>query len=102
ITKQTRGQDTSARIGGEEYAVILPDTDFQGAQVVAENIRKAVEKIVLRKATDNEKLATVTLSGGVAQLEFGEDGESLMHRADEALYKAKNGGRNQIVLAMAA
>ncbi|RLA16102.1 MAG: hypothetical protein DRQ52_00330 [Gammaproteobacteria bacterium] len=102
IVKQTRGQDTAARIGGEEYAVILPNTDYQGAQVVAENIRKAVEKIVLRKASDNERLATVTLSGGVAQLQDDDCSESLLQRSDDALYAAKNGGRNQIMLAQAA
>jgi len=102
ILKQTRGQDTAARVGGEEYAVILPNTDQRGAQAVAENIRRAVEKIVLRKAADNERLAVVTLSGGVAQLQPDDCSESFFHRSDEALYAAKSGGRNQIVLDNAA
>lgn len=102
IVKQTRGQDIAARIGGEEFAVILPDTDELGARVVAENIRRAVEKIILRKASDNERLASVTLSGGVARLEDDDTGESLLQRADDALYQAKNGGRNQVALSCAA
>lgn len=102
IVKQTRGQDIAARIGGEEYAVILPNTEFHGAQVVAENIRLSVEKIVLRKATEEERLATVTLSGGVAQLQADDCCESLVQRTDEALYAAKNGGRNRISLYQAA
>lgn len=102
IVKQTRGQDIAARIGGEEYAVILPNTDFHGAQVVAENIRRSVEKIVLRKASEERPVATVTLSGGVAQLETEDCCESLMQRSDEALYIAKNGGRNRISLYQAA
>lgn len=102
IVKQTRGQDIAARIGGEEFAVILPDTDELGARVVAENIRRAVEKIILRKASDNERLASVTLSGGVARLEDDDTGESLFQRADDALYQAKHGGRNQVALSCAA
>ncbi len=102
ISKQIRGQDIAARVGGEEYAVILPNTDHLGAQAVAENIRAAVKKIVLRKATDGQRLAVVTLSGGIVQVQPDDSPESLMKRADDALYLAKDGGRNQIKLYQAA
>ncbi|MBL4621966.1 MAG: GGDEF domain-containing protein [Immundisolibacteraceae bacterium] len=102
IRKQTRGQDTSARIGGEEFAIILSNTSTTGAEVVAENIRKAVEKIVLRKTNQTEKITTVTLSGGIALLLDSDDPESLYDRADSELYVAKNEGRNQIYFSKVA
>ena len=102
ILKQIRGKDISARIGGEEFAVILPNTATAGAEVVAENIRKAVEAIMLRKTNDSKKITTVTLSGGIALLQDSDTAESFYRHTDEALYTAKQGGRNQIAFSKAA
>jgi diguanylate cyclase len=81
---------------------MLPETNEGSARVVVESIRRAVEKIILRNVRDDERLATVTLSGGVARLEGDDTGESLLQRADDALYQANHGGRNQVALFCAA
>jgi diguanylate cyclase len=91
-----RGQDLVARYGGEEFAVILPQTGLEGAFAVGENIRKTIAaKRIARKAT-GETLGMVTLSFGVAQLKEGETASSLIGRADEGLYRAKDRGRNRL------
>ena len=95
-----RPRDLAARYGGEEFAVILSATSTEGASVVAENIRYAVEEMKIPHlysvATD-----VVTLSVGVATLipTIGPAPESLVKKADKALYSAKNLGRNQVVVA---
>ncbi|MBL4621967.1 MAG: GGDEF domain-containing protein, partial [Immundisolibacteraceae bacterium] len=102
LTKKLREDDIAARIGGEEFAVILPDTDLQGAEEVAENIRKAVEKIVFRKSSETQNIINISISGGIAVLQAEDDSESLLKRADQGLYVAKSGGRNQIGFSRAA
>ncbi len=90
--------DFAARYGGEEFAVILPDTDSEGAIVVAEDIRKCIEELSLKheysKAGD-----CVTLSLGVATAipKPADTIGSFINRADKALYNAKQGGRNKVV-----
>lgn len=81
---------------------MLPETNEGSARVVVESIRRAVEKIILRNVRDDERLATVTLSGGVTRLEDDDTGESLLQRADDALYHGNYGGRNQVALCCAA
>ena len=94
----TKGRDTAARYGGEEFAIILPDTDMEGALAVAEQVRETVSsKKILRKST-GESLGGVTLSGGVAVYTDGELLEDLIERADAGLYKAKGEGRNRIAV----
>ncbi|MEZ5614301.1 MAG: GGDEF domain-containing protein [Rhodocyclaceae bacterium] len=92
-----REYDFFARLGGEEFAVLLPDAGEETAVAIAER---------LRELTEAERLpapgfpAPTTASIGVAQLRSGEDGiDALMHRADQALYAAKRGGRNRVVAA---
>ena len=84
--------DVVARVGGEEFAVILPNTDAQGAQEVAERMRIAV-------AQANWLGHPTTISLGAATLQDQEDAASLYARADSALYAAKTAGRNQVVSA---
>jgi len=92
-----KGRDIPARFGGEEFVVILPRTNIHGAKKVGHEIRTRVaSKKVIRKAT-GEDLGAITLSLGVAQYHPGETIESLIQRADNALYRAKNQGRNQVV-----
>jgi diguanylate cyclase len=91
-----KGQDIAARYGGEEFAVILPQTNVLGAAAVAEFVRRTVEsKKIVRKGT-GDTLGTVTMSFGVASLGPGESAESLIERADRALYVAKQNGRNRV------
>jgi len=94
-----RGGDCVARYGGEEFAVIMPATEEKNAVYVADKIRQAVEKMAM--AHSKSSVAPhVTLSLGVATVvpDDPETPESLIKRADEALYRAKSSGRNRVVL----
>ncbi len=92
-----RGQDMVARYGGEEFAIVLPETTLKGAMAVAENIRAAIETQRLRKKDSQESVGSVTLSIGVACLRAGDTADSLVQRADMALYRAKQTGRNRVI-----
>lgn len=96
FTERMRGSDVIARYGGEEFVMILPETSKDNALVVAEGIRKQIEDHPFdgRDALPSGK---VTISVGVAVYpDNGEDPPSLIKHADDALYKAKNGGRNMV------
>jgi diguanylate cyclase len=96
LTACTKGRDIACRYGGAEFAVILPATDLRGASTVAEQIRGTVAgKKITRKRT-NETLGQVTLSIGAAEWSPSEPVEEWVQRADEALYGAKQGGRNRV------
>ncbi len=89
-----RGDDIAARIGGEEFAVLLPEACLEAAVVFAERLRQAVEDA---RFTLGDRLHRLTVSIGVAELGPERDERSrLMAAADAALYKAKEGGRNQV------
>lgn len=90
-----RSNDFAARYGGEEFIVILEDTDLDGATAVAEKIRNAV----LSAGIPAPKNGTLSVSIGVATRNAGETGEALVRRADKALYRAKNTGRDRVVAA---
>jgi len=97
LQKHVKGNDTVARFGGEEFAVILPETDYTDALSVAENARKRISAQVLSDSAENIKLGSVNVSVGVAQYRYGESPEEFIHRADKCLYQAKNTGRNRVV-----
>jgi len=92
-----RTVDVVARYGGEEYAMLLPQTDANLARAVAERIRKDIESESF--TTDKGKLK-VTVSLGICDTTVNnfDSGAQLLSKADEALYEAKNGGRNQTVI----
>jgi diguanylate cyclase len=96
LTDCTKGRDIACRYGGEEFAVILPATDRSGAATVAEQIRRMVAGRKITRKRTSETLGAVTLSIGVAQWHPSETMEEWVQRADEALYAAKEGGRNQV------
>jgi diguanylate cyclase len=96
MQKSVRGNDFTARIGGEEFAVILPKTPLLGAMTVAETLRASISQLKLEKKAKSESLGTITVSIGVAQYRSGESLEDLVNRADKALYFAKNTGRNRV------
>ena len=87
-----RENDIMGRIGGEEFAFILPTTEIDSALIVAERIRIAVETSSIM--VNDEKLK-ITVSIGASQLIKGDDVSIFLNRADVAMYKAKNNGRNQ-------
>ncbi len=88
-----------ARYGGEEFAVLLPDTPIQIAETVAENIRQRVKALKIRNRRTQEVVLTVTVSAGVAKLAMGDEPNTLIARADSALYKSKQNGRDQVTCA---
>ncbi len=88
----------AARYGGEEMAVIMPDTELEKALEIAESIRKAVEKNRLKRKDDGESIGKITLSAGIACFEPQDTVEMVIERADTALYEAKDNGRNQVVV----
>lgn len=94
LKKNARSIDTAARMGGEEFNVILPGVDSNGAMIAAERIRKALE---------NEKLDTIdhiTASIGVATfLEHSDNIEDILELTDQAMYQSKRNGRNRVTLA---
>lgn len=97
IKSNIKGRDVAARYGGEEFAAILPDTDLEGAIILADNIRKAVQAKELLKRSTNEKLGRITASVGVASFRPDDTPGSLIERADRCLYAAKHAGRNRVV-----
>ncbi len=92
-----QGVDLPVRFGGEELAVILPHTNDQGALILAERIRAKIETLAL---TFEGKPVKVTISGGIAAFPtHGDDSDLVLKKADDALYRAKQGGRNRIEMA---
>ena len=100
LTDCTKGHDTAARYGGEEFAIILPNTDVEGAVSVAEQICEIVASKRIRRKATGENLGGVTISIGAAQFGGSESPEELIERADTALYAAKNAGRNRVEVAL--
>ena len=96
IKENVRGRDFVARYGGEEFAVILPGTPVLGAKTVAENIRVSFSEGRLKRVKTSEYLGTLTISIGAAQYRPGESVEALVDRSDQALYFAKDAGRDRV------
>ncbi len=90
-TENVREHDSITRWGGEEFIVLLPETDIKGAIQVAEKIRAAIER------HKDEETPQITSSFGVVQLTYEDTNESFIKRADEALYEAKRTGKNKVV-----
>jgi two-component system cell cycle response regulator len=97
IAANVRGIDLACRYGGEEFVVVMPDTDVNFAYTVSERLRQQIEitPIAISRAP---KELNITISIGIAKTEGTEDGaEALLHRADQALYRAKRSGRNRVI-----
>lgn len=98
LKKLVRGIDIVARFGGEEFVIVMPDTEAYAAQRVAERIRMMIEKIPF-SMFGGTIMVRVTVSIGVATAGEGMSGDQLFKHADNALYSAKRGGRNRVMLA---
>lgn len=96
LQENIRGVDLVARFGGEEFFVALPDSDHDAAAAAAERIRRAIEGTAFPLPRDKGEV-NVTVSIGVAIADGSDtDAEAVIHRADRALYEAKEGGRNRV------
>lgn len=95
LSGNCRETDFVARFGGEEFVMLLPNTDARTALSVADKVRKTVENANFNVSGDR---VTITLSCGISQLVDGDSNESIFERADKALYRAKQNGRNQCVV----
>ncbi|MDZ7662952.1 diguanylate cyclase [Thiohalophilus sp.] len=89
-----RGDDLVGRYGGEEFMIILNNTDLAGATIIMERVRSTVAHMLIE--VDIDQPIRVTLSAGVTTLREDDTEDSFFHRADEALYDAKRSGRNRI------
>ncbi len=97
ISANVRGIDLACRYGGEEFVVVMPDTDMAFAYSIAERLRKSVESTPFSISRAPHKL-NITISIGIAGSEKHDNSaEALLHRADQALYRAKREGRNRVV-----
>jgi two-component system cell cycle response regulator len=97
VRRNIRGIDLACRLGGEEFVVVMPDTDLAKAYLVGERLRQCIAAAPFYAG---ERIGTldVTASVGVAALEFPDDTpELILKRADQALYCAKRDGRNRVV-----
>ncbi len=90
-----RKYDVFARYGGEEFLTLLPETDLEGARVVAERFRRQIEKMTVRYADFTIKI-TITL--GVAKFDDRLGADRSIQMADKALYQGKEGGRNRVIV----
>jgi diguanylate cyclase (GGDEF)-like protein len=93
LKEAVRRSDTVFRYGGEEFLVLLPETDLDGATALGEKIRASASS---RPFGDGERIFNLTLSAGASSLCAGESGNDMIARADMALYQAKEQGRNRV------
>lgn len=97
LMEGVKATDHAVRYGGEEFAILLPETQVSDALVVAEQLRSAVASKTLVKKGTKETLGNVTMSIGVSSYRLGEPVSVFIERADAALYKAKQSGRNRVL-----
>ena len=91
LESRLRGSDVVARLGGEEFVALLPDTDLDGAQSIAQALVTAMAE------QQNPVVGTITVSAGVATMRSADDnGAAMLRRGDAALYEAKGQGRNRV------
>jgi diguanylate cyclase len=98
LSKVSRAGDTPARLGGEEFALILPHTALDAAVRLTDQIRTQFEAMEWMNIHNGELLSAITASFGIVLLGESDDCESLINRADTMLYEAKRSGRNRIVI----
>ncbi len=97
LKKQLRRNDIAARYGGEEFLILLPETDLTGAGAVAGKIQKGLSTKEWKLKESGKSMGSITVSMGISVYAMNETGKEMIKRADDALYMAKNTGRNQIV-----
>jgi diguanylate cyclase (GGDEF)-like protein len=96
IKSQLREYDIPSRYGGEEFCILLPQTNIEEAKVDAERLRSAVEQEEVE--IEGGQKIHLTISIGLAELDIKDMPDDLYMKADRALYEAKEGGRNRVVV----
>ncbi len=96
LSANVKGKDIVARIGGEEFAVLLRETEGANAARVGEILRRTVESARLKRADTGEPVGEITVSVGATDYRGNESIDDVMQRADNALYRSKEGGRNRV------
>jgi len=97
LTGNVRNTELVFRYGGDEFVILLSNTDLEGARLVAERLRVALDKLDFPQRETGGLVPTASI--GVAQMKMGESPESLFKRTDEAMYDAKAQGRNRVICA---
>ncbi len=94
VSSLLRETDIFCRIGGEEFAIVMPETELKDARVVSERLRKSVAEL-------SEELVPkpLTVSVGLSHMTRWDSNKSLFKKSDKALYQAKDSGRNQVITA---
>ena len=92
-----RKNDIAARFGGEEFLILLPETNIEGAKAVGRKIQEALGSKEWKIKDSGKSMGKITVSMGIAQYKFNEPEKALIKRADDALYFAKQNGRDQII-----
>jgi diguanylate cyclase len=98
ICESIKGRDIAARIGGEEFAIFLPETTLEGGTILAKRICTATSARTIRRNGGDQSVDRVTMSIGVAASNASDTLESLIDRADQAMYAGKQAGRNRVSL----
>lgn len=98
LSSLVRRNDLATRYGGEEFLVLLPETDVEGAYAVSEKIRNILCKKEWTIKESGKRIGQIKASMGIAQYKLGETGNEVIIRADEAMYHAKSTGRDRIVI----
>jgi len=97
LIENLKGRDIIARYGGEEFVILLPNTGVKDAERVGDQLRSNLATKQLRRKNTNETLGVITISIGCAEYCPHEDTDAFIARADEAMYEAKNSGRNRVM-----
>lgn len=93
----TKGKDFAARMGGEEFAIVLPDTGMEGAKSICNTIRRTFNDILWISEASGDEIGCFSLSCGVTERTDADNALTLIRRADRLLYRAKKAGRNRVL-----
>jgi diguanylate cyclase len=96
LSKELKGKDFVGRYGGEEFFILMEDASLYNAVIVTDKIRKSLTSVQLKYVETGQILGKVTISAGVAAMRDNDTAESLIKRADDAMYMAKQSGRNNV------
>lgn len=98
LLNQSRKSDIICRFGGEEFIILLPQTNIEGANFLAKKIRTHIEKFSIQLDTSNQLKFTVSLGVSIVNILIDKNIEDCIKRSDDALYEAKNSGKNKVCL----